>query len=84
MPGRRPICQAGALQPTNTAPLVSDSCQHRFIQFPESLGGHRRQEIFPIRKVSIRSVVGDACTSGDFPQSKPGRPDFGDQLNCRL
>ena len=28
--------------------------------------------------------MGDACTPSDLPQSKPGRPDFGDQPNCRL
>jgi hypothetical protein len=63
---------------------VCNSFQHRFIQLPESLGGHRRQEIFPIREVPVRSVVGDAGTSCDFPQSKASRADFGDQLNCRL
>jgi hypothetical protein len=78
------IRQAGALQPTNTAPLVSDSFQHRCIQFPESLGRHPRQEIFSIQKVSIRRVVGDACASCYFPQGEAGWPDFGDQLNRRF
>jgi hypothetical protein len=78
------ICQSSAFQSTDTRPLVFDGVQHRLIQFPESLSGHRCEEIFAIRKVPIRGVVGHAGASGYFPQSKGGRPNLGYQVNCRV
>jgi len=78
------VGESGDFQSIQRLRLPLGGVAHGPGQLPESLGSDGCQKFFPIRKVPIRGVVGDACAPGDFPQSKARGTDLADQLNCRF